>query len=78
MGLRRFRLSRAPLGGIQSQRGSLFSGGKGLNPLLLRKASSPSPQVYSTFVSSHNAPEFNPISKRCPDAILAQDAVNFD
>jgi hypothetical protein len=44
----------------------LFSCGQRLNPLLLGKAFSPLPQVYATFVSSHNAGELNPISGKCP------------
>jgi hypothetical protein len=49
-----------------------------LKSLLLLKASSPMSQVYTTFVSSHNACEFNPVSEKCPDAILPRDVVNFD
>lgn len=66
------------MGGTQGRSVSLFSGGEGLNPLLLHKAPFPVPQVYTTFVSSHNVCEPNPISENRPEAILARDAVNFD
>jgi hypothetical protein len=45
--------SPALLGGTQGRSGSLLCGGKGLDPLVLRKAPFPVPQVYTTFVSSH-------------------------
>jgi hypothetical protein len=48
------------LGGTQGRSGLLFSGGKDLKPLLLHKASSPVPQIYATFVTSHNGGKFNP------------------
>jgi hypothetical protein len=56
----RLLCSRSLLGGVHGRSGLLFSGGQSLNPLLLHKASSPVPQVYATFVSSHNAGELNP------------------
>ncbi len=63
------RLNRTLLGATQGRSVSLFSGGEGLNPLLLHKAPFPVPQVYTAFVSSHNGCESNPISEYRPEAI---------
>jgi hypothetical protein len=53
-------------GGVLGRSGFLFSGGKGLNPLVLSKAFFPLPQPHTTFVISHNVRELNPI----PEDIL--------
>jgi len=36
------------------------------------------PQIYTTFVSSHNVCELNPIFESRPEAILAREAANFE
>ncbi len=64
-----FGLSRSLFGGNLGI-GSLFSGGEGLNPLVLSKAPFPLPQFHPTFVISHNVCELNPIPERRPGAIL--------
>ena len=74
-------LLRLLFGGTLGRSGSLFSGGKGLYPLVLSKAPFPLPQVHTTFVISHNVCELNPIPERRPVAIATGatgDAVNFD
>jgi hypothetical protein len=50
-------------GGTLGRSGSLFSDGKGLDPLVLSKAPFPLPQLHTTFVISHNVSESIPFLK---------------
>ena len=73
-------LSPALFGGTGKRSRCLLGGGKSLNPLVLSKALFPLPQAPTTFVSSHNVCELNPISKRAPrgNFDLMQDAIDVD
>ena len=59
-----FRHHHTRSGGIRWRSGFLFSGGKGLDPLILRVAFFTLPQFHTTFVMSHNVWELNPIPER--------------
>ena len=53
-------------GSVLGRSGYLFIGGQGLNPSILSKTPFPLPQPHTTFISSHNVGQPNPISEIRP------------
>ena len=61
---------RPALFGDNRGRGSLFKGGKGLNPFVLSEAPFAVPRVNTTFIISHNISDLNPISRQAPRGVF--------
>jgi hypothetical protein len=68
----------SPIGSVLRRSECLFCGGNVFDPLVFNRTPFPFPQPHTTFISSHNGGELNPVPQMRPAAILTDPLLVFD